>query len=84
MKRESTKKRVPFDRIECVPGKMSGQPCVKGTRLTVRRVVLLVAEYPERAELFREYPGLDDESVAQALRYAAAHLPDAVALPKAA
>ncbi len=47
-------------------------------RLTVRRVVSAVAAYPDRAELLRNYPDLDDEDVRQALEFAAASLGDEV------
>ncbi|MBN2316984.1 MAG: DUF433 domain-containing protein [Sedimentisphaerales bacterium] len=32
-----------FDRITVDPARMNGQPCVRGMRLTVRRVVQLAA-----------------------------------------
>ena len=67
-----------FDRITIEPDKMNGQPCIRGMRLTVRRVVQLVATYPNRQELLREYPDLEDEDIRQALEYAAANLEDRV------
>lgn len=67
-----------FDRITLNPKQMNGQPCIRGMRLTVRRVVAAVAVYPERAELFRNYPGLEEEDVRQALEFAAANLADEV------
>jgi uncharacterized protein (DUF433 family) len=67
-----------FDRITSEPGKMNGQPCIRGMRLTVRRVVEAVAAYPDRADLFREYPDLEEEDVRQALEFAAASLDDQV------
>ena len=60
-----------FDRIASNPARMNGQPCVRDLRLTVRRVVEAVATYPNREELRREYPELDDEDIRQALLYAA-------------
>ena len=57
---------------------MNGQPCVCHLRLTVRRVVEVVALYPDRADLKREYPELDDEDIREALAYAAANLDDNV------
>jgi uncharacterized protein (DUF433 family) len=57
---------------------MNGQPCVRGQRLTVRRVVEAVALYPDRAQLRVEYPELDEEDIRQALAYAAANLDDRV------
>jgi uncharacterized protein (DUF433 family) len=44
---------TPFDRITIDPNRMNGQPCIRGMRLTVRRVVEAVALYPDRAELQR-------------------------------
>ncbi|HEY5315405.1 MAG TPA: DUF433 domain-containing protein [Pirellulales bacterium] len=70
---------MPFDRITCDPAKMSGQPCIRGLRLTVRRVLEELAVYPDRRELRAEYPELDDEDIRQALEYAAANLDDRVA-----
>ncbi len=49
---------------------MEGQPCVRGMRLTIRRVLKILAAYPDRAELFREYPELEEEDLRQALDYA--------------
>ena len=43
--------------------------------MTVCRVLELIATYPDRAELFREFPDLTDEDLAQVLAYAAAQLP---------
>lgn len=67
-----------LERIECDPSRMNGQPCLRGSRLTVRRVVEIAAVYPDRSERLAEFPEIDDEDVRQALRYAALLLPDAV------
>ena len=67
-----------LDRITSDPKRMNGQPCVRNLRLTVRRVVEAVATYPDREELKREYPELEDEDIRQALAYAAANLEDEV------
>ena len=58
---------------------MNGQPCIRGLRLTVRRVVEAVATYPDREDLFQHYPELEPEDVHQALAFAAANLEDRVA-----
>ncbi len=55
---------------------MNGQPCIRGMRLTVRRVVEAVALYPNRDDLFRNYPELEPEDLQQALTFAAANLED--------
>jgi uncharacterized protein (DUF433 family) len=67
-----------FDRITIDPEQMNGQPCIRGMRLTVRRVVEAVALYPDRAELKREYPELEDDDIRQALEYAASSLDDQI------
>ncbi len=74
-----------FDRITTDPRRMNGQPCVRGLRLTVRRVLEALALYPDRAELLREYPELEAEDIRQVLAYAATALDDKVLdLPKSA
>jgi uncharacterized protein (DUF433 family) len=45
-------------------------------RITVRRVLELLATYPDRTALLTEYPFLDPEDLQQALRYAAAAVDD--------
>ena len=67
-----------FDRITSDPNQMNGQPCIRGMRLTVRRVVSAVAAYPVREELLRNYPDLEEEDIRQALEFAAANLADEV------
>ena len=67
-----------FDRITLHPGLLGGQPTLRGMRLTVRRVVEAVAMYPDRDELFAEFPELEPEDVRQALEFAALNLDDRV------
>lgn len=65
-----------FDRITVHPDIMNGQPCIRGMRLTVRRVIQAVALYPDRTELKAEYPELEDDDIVQALEFAARNLDD--------
>ena len=67
-----------FDRITSDPAVLNGQACVRGMRLTVRRVLEALATYPDRNELRAEYPELEDEDIRQALGYVAAILDDRV------
>jgi uncharacterized protein (DUF433 family) len=67
-----------LDRITSNPARMNGQPCVRDLRLTVRRVVELVALYPNREELQREFPELEEEDIRQSLVFAANSLDDRV------
>lgn len=67
-----------FDRITSDPAVLNGQPCIRGMRLTVRRVLEAMATYPDRDELKAEYPELEEDDIRQALEYAAANLDDRV------
>jgi uncharacterized protein (DUF433 family) len=69
---------LKLDRITSDPDLMNGQPCIRGLRLTVRRVVEIAALYPDRSERLAEFPEIEDEDVRQALRYAALQLPDGI------
>ncbi len=46
---------------------MGGQACIRGLRITERRVIETLAVYPNREELRREYPEIEDEDIRQAL-----------------
>ena len=65
-----------FDRITVEPGKCGGKPCIRGMRVTVRRVLELLAAYPDRTVLLAEYPFFEPDDLQQALRYAAATVDD--------
>ncbi len=67
-----------FDRITIEVARMNGEPCIRDLRLTVRRVLEALAIYPDRIELKREYPELEDEGIRQALAFAAALVDDKV------
>jgi uncharacterized protein (DUF433 family) len=67
-----------LDRITIDPAIMNGQPCIRGMRLTVRRVVEAAALYPDRKEMKAEHPELEDDDIAQALDFAARNLDDQV------
>jgi uncharacterized protein (DUF433 family) len=65
-----------FDRITTDPNRMNGQPCIRDPRLTARRVLEIVAAYPDRADLRHEYPELEDDETVQALGFAATMFDD--------
>jgi len=69
---------MKLDRITINSERMNGQPTIRNLRITVRRVLEALAIYPDREELRREYPELDDEDIRQALAFAAASLDDRV------
>ena len=67
-----------FERITSDPAMMNGQPCIRGMRLTVRRVLEALATYPDREQFQAEYPEVEDDDIRQVLEYAAANLDDKV------
>ena len=69
---------MTFDRITSDPAVMNGQPCIRGMRLTVRRVLESLATCPSREQFQAEYPEVEEEDLRQALEYAAANLDDKV------
>ncbi len=66
----------PFDRITADPDKMGGKPCIRGYRFTVQDVLVYLGAYPDRADLFKNFPFLAEEDIQQALTFAAASLND--------
>lgn len=69
---------MKLDRITSNPARMNGQPCIRDSRLTVRRVIELLALYPEREELYREFSELKEEDIQQALIFACTYLDDRI------
>ena len=76
--RNGEAKMERFDRITTNVNRMNGEPCICDLRLTVRRVLEALATYPDRAELKREYPELEDEDIRQGLAFAAALVDDKI------
>lgn len=73
---------MKLDRITSNPERMNGQPCIRNLRLTVRRVIELLATYPDREELYQEFPELESEDIQQALIFVSSYLDDRIiALP---
>lgn len=60
-----------FDRISFDPNVLGGKACIRGLRISVSLVVNLVANGMTVADIVAEYPDLEAEDVAEALRYAA-------------
>lgn len=69
---------MTLNRISVNPNRMNGQPSIRDLRLTVRRVLEVLALYPDRDELYREYPELEAEDIRQALEFAAASMSDQI------
>lgn len=69
---------MKLDRITSNPHRMNGQPCIRNLRLTVRRVIELLATYSDREELRQEFPELEEEDIRQALIFASSYLDDRI------
>lgn len=69
---------MKLDRITSNPNRLNGQPCIRNLRLTVRRVIELLATYPDRTELFQEFPELEEADIQQALIFASSYLDDRI------
>ena len=67
-----------FDRITSDPDVLGGKPCIRGMRISVQRVLEILAQDPARDELKLDYPELEDEDIRQALTFAAETLAGAV------
>jgi uncharacterized protein (DUF433 family) len=60
-----------FERITRDPAVMGGKPCIRGLRVTVGMIVGQISAGRTVDELLADYPYLEREDIAEALRYAA-------------
>lgn len=67
-----------FDRIVADRDVQDGQPCIKGTRMTVRRILDILSTNPSWTDLQLDYPELTADDIRQVLGFAAAHLSDRI------
>lgn len=61
--------------ITVEPGKRSGQPCIRGMRITVRDVLEYLAGGMSIDEILEDFPELTVEDIRACLAYAASQLP---------
>lgn len=59
------------DIITIEPGKQSGQPCIRGLRMTVQDVLEYLASGMTEAEILDDFPDLTHEDILACLAYAA-------------
>lgn len=62
----STEPRITVD-----PDKRSGQPCIRGLRITVTDVLEYLASGMSEAEILTDVPDLELEDIRASLRFAA-------------
>ena len=58
-------------RITLEPDKRSGQPCIRGTRMTVTDVLEYLASGMSQQEILKEFPDLTLKDIKACLRFAA-------------
>jgi uncharacterized protein (DUF433 family) len=57
-------------RITIEPGKRSGQPCIRGLRITVWDVLIWLAGGMTEAEIINDYPELEPDDFRAVYEYA--------------
>jgi uncharacterized protein (DUF433 family) len=60
-----------FPRITSDPAILGGKPCIRGMRLSVQRVLEILATNPSWDDLHADYPELEPEDIREALSFAA-------------
>ena len=67
-----------FDRITSDPQLLGGKPCIRGLRISVQRVLEILAQNPSWQVLRADHPELEEPDIRQALGFAAAFLTEIV------
>jgi uncharacterized protein (DUF433 family) len=62
--------RADLSRISVIPGQRSGQPCIRGLRVTVWDVLDWLADGMTEEEILDDYPYLEKADVAAVYAYA--------------
>mgnify|MGYP001079700592 CR=1 FL=1 len=60
-----------FTRVTVSAQQMGGVPCLRGLRIPVTSIVVMVAEGMEQQEILKAFPDLESEDIREALLYAA-------------
>ncbi len=60
-----------MNRITIEPGKRSGQPTIRGLRITVYDVLRLLADGTSEADILSDFPELEAADIRACLAYAA-------------
>ncbi|PSR02134.1 MAG: hypothetical protein BRD50_07635 [Bacteroidetes bacterium SW_11_45_7] len=58
-------------RITIEPGKRSGQPCIRGMRITVYDILSYLAAGMSQEEILEDFPYLEKEDILASLAFAA-------------
>jgi uncharacterized protein (DUF433 family) len=60
-----------LNRITIEPGRMGGQPCIRGHRFTVEHLLRLLGEGWTLEQIHHDFPFIEQGDVQQAIKYAA-------------
>ncbi len=66
----ATTEKADLSRIAVVPGQRSGQPCIRGLRVTVWDVLDMLASGMTEDEILRDYPYLEKADFPAVYAYA--------------
>ncbi len=61
-----------YDRISINPNVCHGQACIKGTRIPVHQIVLMLANGDTIEDLLQDYPSITRDDILACLEYAGA------------
>ncbi len=60
-----------INRITTDPKIMSGQPCIRGMRVTVANILRMLAAHRDHSSILTAYPYLEEKDIDACLEYAA-------------
>ncbi len=60
-----------MDRITILPGRRSGKPCIRDTRITVYDVLDYLASGMNESEIIADFPELEQDDIRASLAFAA-------------
>jgi uncharacterized protein (DUF433 family) len=60
-----------YTHIDITADKRFGQPCIKGTRISVYDILSMLASGMNNQQIIDDFPELNDESIKAALQFAA-------------
>jgi uncharacterized protein (DUF433 family) len=62
---------MAYNRITVNPNQMSGEPCIRNTRIPVATILSMLAQELSVDTILEYYPDLEKEDIIEALRFAA-------------
>jgi uncharacterized protein (DUF433 family) len=62
---------MAYNRITVNPNQMSGEPCIRNTRIPVATILSMLAQELSIDTILEYYPDLEKEDIIEALRFAA-------------